>query len=248
MKLTSTFAVIALSCSSSLLAGDLTLTTKTSGTLKDQSTSYLTANWTRTNSPGLGIDVIHDIQKGIRYTVVHKTKSIRFVKIADLAAAANAMAPASGKGADQMNSAMNDMYGDSAIFKVENAGTEIVAGRSCKKTRITSGKLVWEYSTDPTLHSPVDPAVNLKMANATYAALAVYPNMAKVMSNLTNAAAKLSGFPLKTRMSGYNGEIVSEITSVSQTPIPASAFTLPAGYTMVDELAERAKALAHRRH
>jgi hypothetical protein len=248
LKLTSTFAAIALTCSSTLLAGDLTLTTKTSGTMKDQSTSYMTSNWTRTNSPGLGIDVIHDIQKGIRYTVVHKSKSIRFVKIADLAAASKAMAPASGKGAAQMNSAMNDMYGDPAVFKVENTGSEIVAGRACKKTRITSGNLVWEYSVDPTLHSPVDPAVNLKMANATYATLAAYPNMARVMSNLTGATAKLQGFPMKTRMSGYNGEIISEVTSVSQSPIPASTFALPAGYAMVDELAERAKAMAARRH
>ena len=139
---------------------------------------------------------------------------------------------------------------DPAIFKVENTGKDTVLGRSCNKTRITSGKLVWEYCTDPTLKSPFDQALMLKATNAAYAGLAAYPNMAKVMSHLTEAAARLNGVALKTRMSGYNNVISMEVTSVSQSAIPASTFALPAGYPMTDRIAQMKKSVAasHRSH
>lgn len=238
--------IIALSVSSTLWAADLTMTTKTSGTVKDQSTSYISSNWMRTNSPGYGIDVLTDIQKGIRYTIVHKTKTIRFTKLDDLAAAAKATGP-HGQG-EQMEAAMKNMYGDPAIFKVESTGKETVMGRSCANTRVTSGNLVWEFCVDPTLHSPVSPAMYLKLTNSSYSGMSQYPTLAKIMSNLTGAMAKLDGLPLKMKMSGFGGERVSEVTSVTQGALPASTFALPAGYTMVDALAERAKAMNRSRH
>jgi Domain of unknown function (DUF4412) len=250
MKLKMVFAATMLACSSAVWAGDLTLTTKTTGQVKDQSTTYMTSTAFRTNSPGFGMDVMTDLQKGITYVIDHKTKTIRYTKLADVPGLAAFMASHApkGKGPAGFNAGMNDLYGDPAIFKVENTGSETVMGRSCKKTRITSGKLVWEYSMDPALRSPIDSATMLKVSKGGYAALASYPKMAKVMSNLMEATSKLNGVALKTKMAGYNGVINNEVTSVSQSPIPAATFALPAGYTMSDQIAESEKAVAARQH
>ncbi|HXH39258.1 MAG TPA: DUF4412 domain-containing protein [Thermoanaerobaculia bacterium] len=250
MKLNIAMAIVMLASGSALRAGDMTITSKTSGTATAVSTTYITSTATRTNSPGLGFDVLTDFQKGITYTINHKAKTIKYTKLADLPAFTAFIAEHTpkSKGMDEMNARMNDLYGDPSIFKVESSGTETVMGRSCKKTKITSGSLVWEYSMDTSLRSPIDAATMLKLTQAGYAGMASHPKMAKIMKNLTEAAAKLNGVALKTRMSGYNGEIDNEVTALSQSPIPASTFVLPAGYTMTDQIAESEKAMMAHRH
>ncbi len=236
--------------SSIVSAGDLTITSKSSGRVAGNSTTYMTANAMRSNDQLRQFDLVTDFKNGVTYHISHKDKTIVFTRIADAASlveAMNANQP-KGKGMAEFNAGMNDLYGDPSIFKVENTGRDTVIGRACNKTRITSGKLVWEYCVDPTLRSPIDPASMLKMTNASYAGLATHPKMAKVMSNLMEATAKLNGVPLRTRMSGYAGDVVTEVTSISQSPIPASAFTLPAGYTMKDQIAETKKQLAAHHH
>jgi len=141
---------------------------------------------------------------------------------------------------------MNDMYGDPAVFKVESIGKETVLGRSCNKTRITSGSLVWEYCVDPSLKSPVDAASMARFTAAGYSGLSAYPRSSRIMSNLLTAASNLKGVALKTHMSGYNGDTYMEVTSISQSSIPASTFLLPAGYAMKDQIADTEKALAAR--
>ena len=250
MKLKMTMAVLMLACCSALWAGDMTITSKTSGSTSALSTTYITSTATRSNSPSLGFDVVTDFQKGITYTINHKAKTIKFMKLADLPAFATFVAAHTpkGKGMDEMNARMNDIYGDPSIFKVESSGTETVMGRLCKKTRITSGSLVWEYSMDTSIHSPIDSATMLKMTQASYVGMASHPKMAKIMKNLMEAASKLNGVALKTRMSGYNGETDNEVTALSQSPIPASTFALPAGYTMTDQIAETEKAMMAHQH
>ncbi|HSY48787.1 MAG TPA: DUF4412 domain-containing protein [Thermoanaerobaculia bacterium] len=250
MKLKMIMSVLMMACCSALWAGDMTITSKTSGAASALSTTYITSTATRTNSPGLGFDVMTDLQKGITYTINHKAKTIKFTKLADIPAFVTFMAAHTpqSKGMDEMNARMNDLYGDPSIFKVESSGTETVMGRSCKKTKITSGSLVWEYSMDTSLRSPIDSATMLKMTQAGYAGLSSHPKMARIMKNLTEAAAKLNGVALKTRMSGYNGETDNEVTAVSQSPIPASTFALPAGYTMTDQIAESEKMMMAHQH
>lgn len=236
--------------SSILSAGDLTITAKTSGQVAGNSTTYMTANAMRTNDQLARFDIVTDFKTGVTYHINHKDKSISFTKVADVAGlveAMNANQP-KGKGMAEFNAGMNDLYGDPSIFKVENVGTDTVIGRRCNKTRITSGKLVWEYCVDPTLRSPIDPASMVKMTSASYAGLAAHPKMAKVMSNLMEATAKLNGVALRTRMSGYANDILTEVTSISQSPIPASTFVLPAGYAMKDQIAETKKQLAAHHH
>ncbi|HVT05663.1 MAG TPA: DUF4412 domain-containing protein [Thermoanaerobaculia bacterium] len=249
MKLKMTLVAVTLACSTSW-AGDLTFTAKTTtlGKTKSLSTTYMTSNWSRTNSPGLGMDVLTDYQKGITYVINHKERTIRFTKLADLAGFAAFVASHSPKSKqmDAMNARMNDMYGDPSIFKVENTGKEIVMGRSCNKTRITSGIVVWEYSMDPTLRSPISPAATLSVAKAGYGGLAVHPKAAKIMNNVLEATSRLTGFALKTRTSGFGGETDMEVTSVSQGPIAAGTFDLPKGYAVKDLIAESEKALTAR--
>ncbi len=54
------------------------------------------------------------------------------------------------------------------------------------------------------------------------------------MNNFIEATSKLQGVARKIRMTGYNGELDSEVTSVSQVAIPASTLALPVGYAMKD--------------
>jgi hypothetical protein len=235
---------------STLTAGDLTITSKTSGQVNGNTTTYMTSTVMRSNDQLARFDIVTDFKNGVTYHINHKDKTISFTKVGDVASlveAMNANQP-KGKGMAEFNAGMNDLYGDPSTFKVENVGRDTVIGRACNKTRITSGKLVWEYCVDPTLRSPIDPASMMKMTNASYASLAGHPKMAKVMSNLMEATAKLNGVALRTRMSGYANDILTEVTSISQSPIPASAFTLPAGYTMRDQIADTKKQLAAHHH
>lgn len=248
MKSKMILAAVMMACSSgAVMASDLTMSTKTSarGEAPVLSTSYMTSTAGRTNSPGLKMDIVQDYQKGITYIINNEAKTITYIKLADLpgfGAFVAAHTPKSKQMAG-FNAGINDLYGDPAVFKVENSGTETVMGRSCTKTRITSGNLVWEYSMDRSLRLPIDPATVLKMTRASYGSLAQYPKAAKIMSNMMEATSKLVGVALKTRMSGYNGETVTEVTSVSSNAIPASIFALPAGYTMKDQIAESKKAM-----
>jgi hypothetical protein len=226
-----------------LCAQDLTMVVKLTGALKGQSTSYMTGNATRTHDSVTGYDILIDYQKGITYVIDNKARTIAFTKAADLpglAAFQKAHTPV-GKGMGEFNAGMNAMYGDPAIFKVENTGTETVLGRSCNKTRVTSGKLVWEYSADPSLKSP---AVAARLMAASYSGLGAYPQMARIMTNMLNAIGNIKGVPLKTHMSGFSGDTYTEVTSINQSSIPASTFALPAGYAMKDQIAETEKRMS----
>jgi Domain of unknown function (DUF4412) len=231
-------------------AADLTLVSKISGKITSVTTTYMTANAVRSNDTVFHFDSITDFHNGIIYIINHKAKTTTFTKMADvpgLGEIASASQP-KGKGTADFNAGINDLYGDPAILKVENVGKDTVLGRSCNKTRITSGKLVWEYCMDPTLRSPVDPVSMMKAAKASFAGMAAYPRMAKVMIHLMEATSKLNGVALKTHMSGYNGDTYLEVTSIRLGPIPASTFALPTGYTMKDQVAETKKALAASHH
>jgi hypothetical protein len=240
--------VAMLAFSAALSAADLTMVIKTSGQVADVSTSYFTSTAIRTNSPGYHMDVLMDVQKGITYIIDHKARTIRYTKLADLPGLAAFVAAHTpkDKGLAAFNAGMDEIYGDPNVFRVENSGKETVMGRSCDKTKITSGNLVWEYSMDPTVRPPIAAAAMLSMSKAKYANLNTYPKMAKIMGNMMEATAKLPGVAMKTRMSGYNGETVTEVTSLSQAPIPASVFALPAGYAMTDQIAVTEKALVSR--
>lgn len=232
-----------------IFAQNLTVVTKMTGNIKSQTTTYTSAAMSRTNDAATGYDVLIDYQKGITYVINHKNKTITFTKASDLpglAAFQKAHTP-SGKGMDEFNARMNDMYGDPSVFKVENTGKETILGRSCNKTRITSGNLVWEYSVDPSLKSPIDLASMSRLAAANFSGLGPYPHMAKIMTNMLTATGNLKGVALKTHMSGYNGDTYVEVTSINQNPIPASTFVLPSGYAMKDQVAETEKRMAERK-
>ena len=234
-----------------LSAQDLTMVTKTTGKVKSQATTYMTTNKTRSNDSTLGYDIVKDYQSGTTYVIDHKAKTISFMKVADMAKLAEYVAAHTpkGKGMASFGSAMNDMYGDPNIFKVENVGKDTVIGRSCNKTRITSGNQVWEYCVDPSLKLPVDPATMARQAAASYSSLAAYPHASKIMSNLMTATAALKGVPLKTHTSGFSGDTYTEVTSISQGSIPPSTFALPQGYAMKDQIGEMKKAMAeHEEH
>jgi hypothetical protein len=231
-----------------LSAQDLTMTTKTTvgaagSSFKSLATTYMTTNTSRTNDKGHDIDIVIDYQKGITYSINHKARTITFTKSSDLPGLAAYMKEHAPKGMEAFSARMNDMYGDPAIFKVENIGKETVIGRSCNKVRITVGNQIWEFSVDPSLKSPVDAASMARLAEGRYSALAPYPRAAKVMANMATAMANLKGVILKMHEPGL---MDMEVTSISQGSIPASTFVLPAGYAMKDQIAETEKRMAAR--
>ena len=53
-------------------AADLTITTKVSGSISSVTTTYMTANATRSNVAKTSFDVLTDLQNGITYNINHQ--------------------------------------------------------------------------------------------------------------------------------------------------------------------------------
>lgn len=221
------------------LAGDLTITFQNSGKLNTgTSTTYYSANATRTNHEGTQTDHMTDLQAGVSYTIRHDKKKIEKISFDDLAAMAEAM---EGQMAQLRETMANmpdfakKMMGDPDAFSVDELGPDTVAGRKCNKYRMVVGKLEQEMSLDPTLKIPMNPANYAKFSKFRGLLQGAVGPMAGSFKRLYEEMAKLKGVPLRTSMKmPFVGEIISEATSVKEGPIPASAFALPAGYATED--------------
>lgn len=238
-------AVLFLSAAA-LLAGDLTITYKTSGRAGGTETQYMSANIMRTNNEGTKTDTMLDFQKGMIYTIKHKERTIESMKIDDLAGLMESMTSQMPEGMEAM---MGKMFGDPDNFKVQELGKDTVLNRSCNKVSITVGKMVQELSLDPSLKNPLSPINFARMVKSMAAMMARVPMMAKIMSRMFEAKAKLTGVELKSHMTGLMGmDVTKEATAINQDPIPASAFALPAGYANKDMAAEMKKQMGGGRH
>ena len=238
MKKTIMLMLFAAVTAVSLCAGDLTVTfnSKGKGPMGTKSdgieTHYYSSKFQRVNNAGSKIDSLVDYQSFTTYTINHGKKLIQKMTLDDAMAAMESMQAQMPEGLGAM---MGSFFGDPNNFKVEELGKETVIGRSCKKCRITVGKMTFESSNDPTLMPPIPPASFAKMMKARGALSAAAGPMGKSMTRLYEEMSKLKGLALKTDMKGLMGINVStEATQVVEGPIPASTFELPTGYKTED--------------
>lgn len=223
-----------------LLAGDLTITanSKVKGPMgmsgEGVQTQYYSVNFQKTVDEGTKTDSLVDYSKGVFYTIKHKDKKIEMMTFDDLVAIGEAMEAKMGQLANMPKFLQGAMGGgDPGEVKVEKLGNDTVAGRACKKYKLTIGKLVQELSLDPSLKAPVNPAAFAKFAKLRGNMLA--GPSAAAMKKLTAELGKLQGMTLKSHMTGFMGaDSTMEATEVKTSAIPASVFTLPDGYKTED--------------
>jgi len=224
----------------SLLAADLTITSnsKVKGPMgmngEGVQTQYYSVNHQKTVDEGTKIDTMVDYAKGIIYTINHKDKKIDLMTFDDLVAIGEAMEAKMAQMANLPKFVQNAMGGgDPGEVKVEKLGDDTVAGRACKKYKLTIGKMVQELSLDPSLKPPVNPAAFAKFSKLR-GNMQAGPGSA-AMKKMLEELSKLQGMALKTHMTGFMGmDSTMEATEVKTSPIPASVFTLPDGYKTED--------------
>ncbi len=238
MKKTVKFLLAAAVAAVSMYAGDLTIAfnskgkgpmgTKTDGI----ETHYYSSKFQRINNAGSKIDTLIDYQTLTTYTINHGKKLIQKMTFDDAMAAMEAMQTQMPEGLGAM---MGSFFGDPNNFKVEELGKEVIVERSCKKHKITVGKMVFESSNDPSLVPPIPAASFAKMMKAKGALTAAAGPMGKSMARLYEEMSKIKGLALKTSMSGFMGINVStEATQVTEGPVAPAVFELPAGYKTED--------------
>jgi len=235
MKTLCRFAAIALTTVCSLTAGDLTLTFNTRAKVMGFSrnsvdTHYYSSRFHRTRSEDGKQDTLIDFEKGISYQIDHAKKVIQFMKIDEVL---EAMSQMKAPGGPDMGAMLGGLFGNAEDIKVETQGTETVAGRSCTRHHLSAGRMVMDFSADPTLKPPIPAAAWAKSVRMK--ALAGSMVASPALKKLYEEMSRIQGIPLKTQMKGFMGaDSISEATRVVEGPIPAATFELPAGYRMED--------------
>jgi Domain of unknown function (DUF4412) len=197
-------------------------------------TQYYSTNFQKTVDEGTKTDTMVDYGKGVFYTVHHKDKKIDMMTFDDMVAIGDAMQAKMGQMANLPKFLQGAMGGgDPGEVKVEKLGEDTVAGRACKKYKLTIGKIVEDLSLDPSLKIPINPAAFAKFSKLRGAVMGG-PGAAG-MKKMMDELSKLQGVPLKTHMTGFMGtDSLTEATEVKTSAIAASVFTLPDGYKTED--------------
>lgn len=233
------------------LAGDLTITykAKTKGPMGMNSEGiqihYYSMKYQKTVDEAAKTDMLVDYEKGVFYSIRHKDKKIELTTFDDMVAIGQAAAKRL-EAMGNMPAFMRNMMGggEDGEINVEQAGTETVAGRSCKKYKLSMGKLVDDLSVDPTLKPPINPQAFAKFQKLR-GNLFQGPS-SEAMRKLYDELSRIKGLPLKTHMVGFMGiDAATEATEVKTTDIPASTFALPEEYTTEDAGQRILKSLKH---
>ena len=232
MKVSMRLAAVLLASTLAALAGDLTLTMTGKGKYNDgPQTQLWSSKFMRMNNPGSQIDTLVDYENGINYTIEHKKKTIQKFSWDDMEAAVEAMAESMK---NMPAFALKLMGGGDGEVTVEDLGKEAVVGRTCRKWKITSGKMIFETSNDPSLKPPI-PAVSYQRSLKVKNLIGAMGPAASQMRKIGEEMSKIQGVALKTRtVMPIVGEVTSEATEVKEGTIPASSFALPDGYKLVD--------------
>lgn len=215
----------------SLLAGDLTITSRVTGKgpgAKDGTqVQYISPTRMRVNQEGTHTDTLIDFGKGVMYVINHGKKTVTRLTFQELQASMEALNNRMGAFSDMMSKMM---LGDASKVSVQKEGTDTVLGRPCQKVRITIGKIVEDLSMDPTLQFPIrDYAKTMSMMSQ-----APGP-MGTLFKRLYEEVGKLHGVPLRTHVKGIMGmDVTTEATDISTAAIPASAWALPSAYQVVE--------------
>lgn len=236
MKSLCQFLACSLAATLSLAAGDLTLTftnrTKMMGISRNSVEIHHYSNrYHRTRSEDGKQDSLVDFEKGISYQIDHGKKVIQFMKIDD---ALEAMGRMQTQGGAEMGAVLGGLFGNAEDIKVEPQGTEVVAGRTCKRYRLSAGRMVMDISADPALKPPVPAAQWAKTIQMK--ALAGQAMASPALKKLYEEMSRIQGIALRSQMKGFLGaDTLQEATRIVEGPVPAGTFDLPTGYRMEDQ-------------
>jgi len=129
----------------------------------------------------------------------------------------------------------------SGLVDVEKAGTSrTIAGYSCENWTITMGQFSRsEECLTTTLQFPAQPfALYKRYAESLRSMMSAMSPMGLDYEKMSEQFKKLKGYPLAVSTTvdimGHRSVTESEVVEIKRTPIPASAWQIPAGYTKVD--------------
>jgi hypothetical protein len=239
-----TILLAAVAASFNCSAEDLTVVSNvtTNGHPGGTETSYISEDHIR-HSPSQGRDVIIDLKTGVMTNIDTKKKTYYVMTRQDMETMEAKMNERmSDPKMKQMMAAMQGMSSSmAASAEVKKTGvTRKVAGYSCEEWLINMGGMMnmTECVTS-----------DFKYPVQTWAALADFnESMRKSMSgfganaksgaDLAEKMKSIKGFPVATKTTVDAGiaktTISSEVAEVSRTPIPASTWAVPAGFTQTD--------------
>jgi hypothetical protein len=233
-------------------AQDLTIVSRVThdGGAPETATSFLTSDRSRM-AHGDGREAIVDYKLGQMISIEHKKKTYSVTTQKD-------MDDAVAKMQERMDSpemrrareAMKDLPPEqrqalagfgAMTFEVEKAGTSRkIAGYTCEDWTITMGRV---SRTEQCLTTELKfPAQSYDMYKRYMEGLStVMASMGAMGMDFTKTSEqfrKLKGYPLAVTTTldimGRKSVTVSEVVEIKRTPIPASAWEIPAGYTKVD--------------
>jgi hypothetical protein len=234
-------AALSLTCAIAVpaSAGDLTIVSKTSSSgprpSSGTSTLYMTAAKVRTQQERA--DVIVEVATGTMTMINHEKKQYWQMTQADVDAMSKAMSDKMAQMQKDPKAAamMEKMMGAAGTVKLEKGTeTKTIAGYACTQYTISMGEgMRMVYWTTTALQPPF---TSEQMYRAQTSALRANPMFGR-MSAAFDEMKNMKGIPLASSttmtMGPVHVETTSEATEVKTSPIAATTFDIPAGYTKV---------------
>lgn len=233
-------------------AQDLTIVSKVTrdGGPPETATSYLSADRIRM-SHGEGREALIDYKQGEMITIDHKKKTYTVMTQKDLdARLAQMQEQMDSPEMRQAREAMKDLPPEqrkalenfgASLFEVEKVGTSRkIAGYSCDNWTVTMGRISRsEECLTTELKFPVQMFdMYRKYMQSLAALMSTMGSMGFDYTKMTEQFKKMRGYPLAVTTTvdimGHRSVTASEVVEIKRTPIPASAWELPAGYAKVD--------------
>lgn len=233
-------------------AQDLTIVSKVTrdGGAPETTMSYLSAEHIRMTH-GEGRETIVDYKLGQMISIDHKNKTYSVTTQQDIDAWAAKMqermnSPEMKKARDAMKDLPPEQrkaiegFG-AGLFEVEKAGTSRrIAGYSCEDWTIKMGGLSRsEECLTTELKFPVQSFDMYKRYMESMRSLmASMGSMGLDFSKTTEQFKKMKGYPLAATTTvdvmGHRSVTSSQVVEIKRTPIPASVWEIPPGYTKVE--------------
>lgn len=211
-------------------AEDLTITSTVSGGKTNTiQTQYLTASMSRTQTGDQ--DDIVDYNSGRIVSVDHKKKEYYETSFDEMAAMFKQIEAQVAQMPAFLQKTMGGSVG--AVTMTQGAAPRRIAGYDCTQYMLAMGKdMTFEVWATPAIAPPVR---YLDAMKRPYAAMG--PAGRKFVA-MFDEMKKIKGFPLafamRYKIVGKSMDSLSEATEVKKGPIPASTFSVPAGYKKKD--------------
>lgn len=208
-------------------AGDgLTITSKTTAAMGGESTStqYITSDTMRISDPET--DMIVDLKAGKMIQIDHKKKKYFEITFDEMRQHFQQMEQMIAS-TPMMEKMMGGKLSEVEVQKTEESRE--ILGYTCTKYILNMGgsftETIW---VTPDLEMPMEYYDASKMM---YAAMGP---MAARFEKMLESIKEIEGFPLATdvniKVMGKDASSSSEVTGITEGPIPADVFSIPAGY------------------